>query len=1471
MSYNNYYVSGENDDCGSLTAEIDYNGWANGSQYVYLVNTTGESGDAAGRPDNGQLTLSGEGRKITFMTPTTEGLIPDGQVIYINVEKNGYKIAQFKITFDANTKAISETEINSTSENDPDYSRTNRYFDDPENGFTRLAVLNFDFDNVDDYNRTNGMDFYPYPLDWETSSYAFYAGSGNADNRYPQWGQYGLTTGNGFAGGNGLLDGSTFHLYVDANQYPGTICELPFNARFCRSSKLFVTAWVKSVNAGQSDANVLFILKGHRADGTTETIYTHSSGQIHDTGSHPWYQIYFEFTSPDDFDFENGYTLELFNNCASATGADYCIDDIRVYLSPLQVNANVTTPLCTSESEADVDVDINYELLLSRIGIEEASSANAAQTYTGYYSFVNKTVFDRLVAAGTDYHEAFAQAVVHGDGVYQGSDHRYYGTINFSNWFENNNGQGGMASSEGRGSNRRLTFKADVAANNTSEGFVTLVAGDEYYIVFTQQDITDLTSTDQLAEYYEMDDQICGIRGTFTVEGSLVINVDGDVQTDAATVCIGQQPLIDVEMRDDNGNIVPDAVFDWYFGSYTDFRAEQTEEILVSTGMAVTHDLAQALERFRINYPDATSVSDNIVPVINESDEHLSLYQEDIDLIKQLNEDYSAGGLNPKITLSASRNLSIRLMQEETYVVVIPVGSQPTEAGDGTLIACCWEPTQMLLHAQDGAPLLDVGRNDANYDDAGDYAVKVRIGKLQYDNMSQLQVPVRSPRLDSGESATVTAVQGDNNVYLNWTDDPRYFDELIQNGGWSKIIGTVNNFTINSSSSADNMRVLLNFNESQDFQPREGYQYSVAVRFTTTAVTGEPDCYGNLVIPILIVPDYEVWVGEPDGNWNDDANWRRAEPAEIKKTADYMTNADNGTSTGYVPLGATRVVIPTDGGVQLYTAEQLLNGGGILNLDANRGELTNPTANIEYDLTTAYNQTLGRFVAGLYETNRCYQVHFDAGGQMLNSHLLTYNRAWTNVEVPTGQWTVLATPLQGVYTGDWYTKTTGEEDAEYFTDITFGNGNDRLQPYVLQRSWNGSAYVGDAHTDAAHTSDVTWSSTYNAVDIQTQPGEGFSMMVGAGSGTAEGGTVEFRLPKWDTNYDGFTATFERMQVNSGMLFTDMLKQSDRTSVTISPSHDGNYLMVGNPFTSSLDMNKFFETNTTFDKVYWTAGGDPLTAVEGSDGWLTSDGSTTALVPAYTAFYVRQTTPSQSPARITFTRDMAVMPTSGDAETQSLLGMTLTANNAKGNSTALLRYAAEANNGFNKTEDVQLMTEATGVTTPMVYTVGGDMATNINQIKDLQQIPLGLFAADGDVTTLTFTGVDALLDPTLYDAQNDTETPITEGMELTVEGQSHGRYFIRSRGAGEGTTGITDATADGNGDVSVYSVEHGQVVVSSGAGLRSVDIYSVGCSLLKREDAAAGQTALTIDDVDSGVAVVRVATAEGTATRKIVVK
>ena len=141
----------------------------------------------------------------------------------------------------------------------------------------------------------------------------------------------------------------------------------------------------------------------------------------------------------------------------------------------------------------------------------------------------------------------------------------------------------------------------------------------------------------------------------------------------------------------------------------------------------------------------------------------------------------------------------------------------------------------------------------------------------------------------------------------------------------------------------------------------------------------------------------------------------------------------------------------------------------------------------------------------------------------------------------------------------------------------------------------------------------------------------------------------------------------------------------------------------------------------------------------------------------------------------------------------------------------------------------------------------------------------------NVATLTFTGVSALLEPSLYDAETNTDTPLTEGYTLMVDGASHGRYFIRAKGSGAGTTGIDDIGGDGDNGVSVYSVAQRQVIVSSGADLLDVAVYSVGGSLLCKESILSGRTTCTLNGVDSGVAIVRVRTVDGVVTRKVTVR
>lgn len=214
-------------------------------------------------------------------------------------------------------------------------------------------------------------------------------------------------------------------------------------------------------------------------------------------------------------------------------------------------------------------------------------------------------------------------------------------------------------------------------------------------------------------------------------------------------------------------------------------------------------------------------------------------------------------------------------------------------------------------------------------------------------------------------------------------------------------------------------------------------------------------------------------------------------------------------------------------------------------------------------------------------------------------------------------------------------------------------------------------------------------------------------------------------------------------------------------------------------------------------------------------------------------------------------------------------MQIEAADSHGSSQALLSYSAQADNAC-ASEDAVLLSNLSGNATaaPQVYTVAGNTAVSVNWLKDAQQIPLGVFAAtDDDDVTLTFTGLGALRSPRLYDAELNTETPLSEGYQLTVKGSSHGRYFLRSLGSA--LTGLTPTTTDP--ELTVYSVRAGELIVSSNATLQSVQVFTADGRRLSPLVQSQSDCVWRLSGVDKGVVMVEAKTNGGHAVRKVMVK
>lgn len=1324
---------------------------------------------------------------------------------------------------------------------------------------------------------------------------------------------------------------STYHLYADVSDRPGVIARLPFDRKLCPGTELFVTAWVKCARGDDSanNAAALFSIMGvkDRGVGTSSTkdytpIYRYQTGQIPATyrndgglagkipgfeerngttgGNNDWLQVYFSFinTNSDDYD---SYILQIDNNSASTNGGDIYIDDIRVYV--MSPNAKVTQLEATCTNDRTLtNIELDWEQLLSRLGYNETTNDEDAIDFC----FVDKTKYNNYLAESgheTDYKGAVEASVIevgNNEDPEQGGYNGKYHTLYFKMPFDQNKVYD-------------ITQRPNLAANNMNDGkayfygytdeanvrslsvdfYSALTPNRPYILLINTHDPSNQT-LDASDFNYNIDDA-CVIKTEFYVTAQNLIRVNGEVVDPSTDFCAGQVFNFSANLRvptgvNDDGTAIyteiKDGVyFDWFFGT----EDEYTE---VNTTYGVS--LLDALTAFRNIYTD----NEDLTGVPAEGNGAFTKDMYDI-ISHYLEKSGEEGGQHAPLVLH-KENLDITLLNSGLQLVVQPIRTLVPPGGitEDIWTAVCWSYIPLVLTTSGNAPQLHAGFNSVKYP-ADDFNPSLRIGLSQIKETTAdkpLRVDLRGAKFSSENSnatslGMVTSVSSEvfKNIYLVGTDDPEYNNETFFPADFSEYSLPVGYLTelyaepyVEGSQYNDHMNIYFDTTTEQEngfqFQPKEGYTYTFAVHFEEHGLDVNNACFGVFTVDMKVVPENLVWSGaDATSNWNNDANWKRADKSALKKAADdsYLTNEANTTEKGFVPMLFSNVVMPEGSKAELYMAGY--GDGGAWTNSSRPSYMELPTENIQYDLM-AYEKD-GALTTQRYRVNICRDIHFEPGAQMLHAEQLLYNKAWTDVEITPGQWTAVSTPLQGVVAGDWYAPTaTGRQETEYFKDITF-NDNDynRLNPAIYQRSWSTGASIvenGGGTTPVSFTTE--WSSAYNDASVPYIAGGGFSI-----KGVTSKSSLLFRFPKADTEYKISTAEDKSVdRTNAGkLLVSNMVDRSDpytyvhsdKVTVKLTPSADGKYLMVGNPFMAPLDVQAFVAANIgVLAQKYWISS-DLTTAAVTYDESKKTWSENTSLIAPYSVFYVQiaeKATPDEKGNfKVNFTAAMQKFETTSTGEGSQTVSLKITAEDAEGSSSAAVRYAASASNGFGM-EDAQMISGLTGNAdnAPKVYTVAGNTAVSVNQLKDAQRIPLGVTAADGSVVTLTFSGVAAVKDAAIYDAELQSETPLYEGYQLTVNGPSYGRYFLI--GHGSGTTGITETGADGN--VSVSSIVPRQVVVTSDTALRSVSVWSAGGALLKKVTPN-GNFTCTLNGVDSGMVVVRTETESGSQVTKIRVR
>ena len=1327
--------------------------------------------------------------------------------------------------------------------------------------------------------------------------------------------------------GVGKVDGTGNHfLYVDASDRPGILARLPFKEKLCTGSELFVTAWMKSSGqSGSDDAAVLFTIMGvdslENGTVTYTPLYRHSSSQIRTTcwlsgdtpgtgeGTNNWYQIYFSFLN-DSENAQNfdSYILQVENNCASTEGGDYYIDDIKVYLA--QPNATITQKEYTcTDTRTRMNMEIDWERLKARLGNAETGEDGIS------FCFMDETKYNNYLKA----HPYATKAAALKESIVEIGDGKVIDTrvmtMKFFNEFEKNDefGQSTLDNDgsvtdgnfffayqhmkDGKPYFYRVGSETDAAGRRLTVDFYSVLSPNRPYIMLIMPD-NPSSAEDEDALISDLADQIgdpCSIYTRFYVTSETLIKVNGEVVDPSVDFCAGQVFNFTVQVRvpkadgENEDYIVLDngVYFDWFFGTEEEFR---TDDPVLQTNLDV------ALTNFRAVYPYATELSEQTPPkTITVKGAEITFSEDEYKLIKKyINDTGAAAGVNNRLVLHRE-DLDIALLHDGLNLVVKPIQTLVPPSGSGISkeqwAQVCWEYIPLILNANGSAPKMHAGFEEVKYP-TDDYNPGLRIGLQQIeeatdDENKSLRINLREAQVvTTGASLGKINRDGLDQIFLINSDDPQYKDLFTSTDleATSLPIGTVEDMHVNTQDmSMSYMDVRFNLKEQKisgdrsfTFNPREGYTYTFSTYFeekNSDSNSGDiyNTCYGSFPIDMKVVPEYLVWQGGATSNWNNDANWKRADKSALKKADgdSYPTNEANTTENGFVPMLFSNVVMPRDSKAELYMAGYAEGGAAWSGSDNRPDGMESPTENIQYDLM-AYEKE-GALTTQRYRVNICRDIHFEPGAQMLHAEQLLYNKAWTDVEITPGQWTAVSTPLQDVVAGDWYApKATGRQETEYFKVINFTDGGyDRLNPAVYQRSWSTGATIVEKQTPNTLVSfDTEWSSAYNDASVPYVAGGGFSI-----KGVTSNSSLLFRFPKADTSYDVSTGTLSRNNAGK-LLVSNMVDRSDPYTyvdpvvvpATLTPSADGKYLMVGNPFMAPLDVQAFVAANSdVLAQKYWIRSDLTSTAVT-YDGTRWSEG--TSLIAPYSVFYVEAKTPSIASVEVKFTADMQKFATSSTDAGSQAASLKITAEDAEGSSSAAVRYAASASNGFGM-EDAQMISGLTGNAdnAPQVYTVAGNTVVSVNQLKDAQRIPLGVTAADGSVVTLTFSGVAAVKDAALYDAELQSETPLHEGYQLTVNGSSYGRYFLIGKGPGT-TTGISDVETVGN--VSVSSILPRQIVVTSDAELRSVSVWSVSGALLKKATLN-GDYTCTLNNVDSDVVVVRTETANGTQMTKLRVR
>lgn len=1226
-----------------------------------------------------------------------------------------------------------------------------------------------------------------------------------------------------------ITNGSQYghFLYVDASDESRKIAAADFTADLCTGQQLIFTAGVADMTKADTKPQIMFKLFGVKRNVNDDIVEKHlirsfASGDfktnVEDLKPATWYQVYGKITLQKESNVEqySDFRLELDNYCNNTDGADYAVDDIRMYLAPAKVQVIQEKPVCNGATTGTIKLKIRaiHETLNAILGHKDTKI---------YFRFVGE---DGKPVEGTDESNPYyrTEQVNTSDGTKIEYKSNKYGAVDVFDSEETCN---------------QYTIDGTPMIEKDSEGETYIVISNKDFSLTTGKKYYVSVSTEDPAKgnaNWGTPAEVCSLYSNWfemVSQHPIITDTKGNIITDYKIPC-AQADNYEVKIKGqltttdpyNGGKITLDGVkFIWYIDgtgetNKVDPSAPASNEITISKDklpLGTTHNIYMK--------PEGT-----------DNDGYI---------------EYTAPNGKKYLLCLSAIPVPLRVMKDGPQ---LNFGFNDVDYpfNDGS-----YEASLRI-----GLPQLEKLKASKGY-------LKVPLHSATMRDGTAITEPLTF--IDDSKAPAVNS----KSVIVASTNDPLWEKKLNQTVATleNEELPAFNKTTQATLNLKFEDNAVANFHEGYYYVLRFAYEKRAASAATT-------NCPGESYLKVKIVPEFITWTPTADGgmnaNWNNDDNWHRSSSTELydNEYKDYLaygssmsgtpiSEKDIPTQNSYVPMKFTKVTIGNLKGLPFPDL------GNVVYRSTNKiaTKLTNGKGNeatkyIQYDIMTYWDEAAadkgleaGNLKCEKFYGNTCHQIYFKPQGELRDQCYLVYDKAWVEKELEPNKWYTMASPLQYIYAGDMYVPASdGQQTTKAFTDIKFddkaadGTATYSRSKYpVYQRAWmksgveeitpNGN-YSASHYPTGAVTGNVDmnlgyWSHVYNKVDESYAANGtfgGFSIKAGNAllpkrptDGTPLPKAL-LRLPKEDTSYQYFdyngnvnssseTSVTKDPKGRGRLLvaFNNDEKHLAEKTQSLGTDNNSGFYLVANPYTCSISMAKFFEANTGLQKAIWMVENGEVKAISNAE----LDKQNYAIQPTQSFFVKKEDGKTVENVRFTSTMCVDRTITPGlQMASDYVKSIEATTENSNGQtSRARIALRPEASADYDDQEDVDLLYDQNLKDIPQVYTVAGNEAVAVNAVPELSWIPLGIVSQQAEEVSLTLKGVNKLDAPVyLYDAASASFTELHDGEAVKVKAGDHGRYFLTQTRT---STGIDRMEAEEqSAPVKVYSPAAGMIVVSA---------------------------------------------------------